>query len=178
MRRDRQARRPDSDEAEFRAFVARFSPTLLRAAHLLLRDQGAAEDATQSALLRTFRHWARARTAPEAYSRRVLINLCRNQWRYQNRHPVDASTDERELSISSALDDVDAIDQRLAIEDALAALPDQQREVLVLRFFLDLPVPQTAELLKLPEGTVKSATHRGLAALRKILEPQEVHSGQ
>jgi RNA polymerase sigma factor (sigma-70 family) len=144
----------------------------------LLPDRGAAEDATQSALLRTFRHWDRARRAPEAYSRRVLINLCRNHWRDERRHPIRELADQQEGPVSASLTDVEAVDQRLAIEDALAALPDQQREVLVLRFFLDLAVPQTAELLSLPEGTVKSATHRGLAALRKILEPQEVHSAQ
>jgi RNA polymerase sigma-70 factor (sigma-E family) len=158
--------------------VEQFSPALLRAACLLLRDSAAAEDVTQSALLRTFRHWDRARTAPEAYSRRVLINLCRNHWRDERRHPVSEFANQHEWSASASPTDVEAVDQRLAIEDALAALPDQQREVLVLRFFLDLAVPQTAELLSLPEGTVKSATHRGLAALRKILEPQEVHGGQ
>jgi RNA polymerase sigma-70 factor (sigma-E family) len=158
--------------------VEQFSPALLRAACLLLRDSAAAEDVTQSALLRTFRHWDRARRAPEAYSRRVLVNLCRNHWRDERRHPVGELADEHEGSDVASLSDVEAVDQRLAIEDALAALPDQQREVLVLRFFLDLAVPQTAELLSLPEGTVKSATHRGLAALRKILEPQEVHGGQ
>jgi RNA polymerase sigma-70 factor (sigma-E family) len=177
VRRERASRQRARDDSEFRAFVTRFSPTLLTAGYLLLRDHDAAEDVTQTALLRTFRHWDRARTAPEAFSRRVLINLCSNQWRYQRRHPIHASTDDHELSESASTTNTGAIDQRLEIEDALSALPDQQREVLVLRFFLDLPVPQTAELLDLPEGTVKSTTHRGLAALRKILEPQEVHSG-
>jgi RNA polymerase sigma factor (sigma-70 family) len=146
--------------------------------YLLLRDQDAAEDALQSALLRTFRRWSRARAAPEAFSQRVLINVCRNYWRHQRRHPIHASTEEHAFA-SSAILERDRIDQRLAIEDALAALPDRQREVLVLRFFLDLSVPQTAQLLKIPEGSVKSATHRGLAALRQLLtdEPQEVHSG-
>lgn len=143
----------------------------------MLRDSGAAEDVTQSALLRTFRHWDRARTAPEAYSRRVLINLCRNHWRDERRHPVGELADRHECPVIASATDVEAVDDRLALDGALAALSDQQREVLVLRFFLDLAVPQTAELLSLPEGTVKSATHRGLAALRKILEPQEVHSG-
>jgi RNA polymerase sigma-70 factor (sigma-E family) len=172
--------RPRQDESEFSGFVEAFSPTLLRTAYLLLRDRDAAQDATQSALLRTFRRWSRARAAPEAFSQRVLVNVCRNYWRHQRRHPIHGSTDEDSGATSTSVSEGDRVDQRLEVEDALAALPAQQREVLVLRFFLDFSVPHTAQLLRIPEGTVKSTTHRGLHALREILsdEPQEVPSDQ
>jgi RNA polymerase sigma-70 factor (sigma-E family) len=167
-------------ETEFRSFVARYSPALLNTAHLLLRDHDAAEDATQSSLLRTFRRWNRARAAPEAFSQRVLINVCRNYWRHERRHPIHASTDQEPTAASPSISESERVDQRLQVEDALATLPAQQREVLVLRFFLDFSVPQTAQLLQIPEGTVKSATHRGLRALRERLsdQPQEVHDGR
>lgn len=166
-------------EEDFRRFVARYSPTLLNTAHLLLRDRDAAQDATQSALLRTFRRWNRARLAPEAFSQRVLINVCRNHWRHQRRHPTHALTDQEPLTFGPRVSESDQIHQRLEVEEALAVLPAQQREVVVLRFFLDFSVPQTAELLQIPEGTVKSATHRALRALRECLsQPQEVSDGR
>lgn len=169
--------RLEREEAEFRSFVASFSPTLLRTAYLLLHDRDAAEDATQSALLRTFRRWSRARSAAEAYNHRVLVNVCRNHWRHQQRHPIHATTDDQPVAAATVVAQEDRADQRLVIEEALAELPAQQREVLVLRFFVDLSVPETTQLLQIPEGTVKSATHRDLGALRKLLsdETQEVH---
>jgi RNA polymerase sigma-70 factor (sigma-E family) len=165
------------DEAEFREFAAGFSPTLVRAAYLLLGDRDAAEDAVQTVLLRTLRRWGAARSAPEAYSRRVLVNVCRDRWRDLRRHPVSALDDPgaRELGVSP----LDGVAQRLAVQEGLAALNSHQREVLVLRFFLDLSVAQTATLLEIPEGTVKSATSRGLAELRDLLtdQPEEVRHG-
>jgi RNA polymerase sigma-70 factor (sigma-E family) len=165
------------DKADFRGFVSAFSPTLLRAAYLLLRDRDAAEDAVQTTLLRTFRRWGRAKSAPEAYSRRVLVNVCRDDRRHQRRHPVQTASEGHEAP-DAAVWPTERVEQRLVLEHALGALSAQQREVLVLRFFLDLSVPQTAELLDMPEGTVKSATHRGLSQLRELLSDQphtEVH---
>jgi RNA polymerase sigma-70 factor (sigma-E family) len=164
--------RRNRDEAEFREFVGRVSPTLLRTAYLLLRDRDAAEDAVQTALLRALRRWDRARENPAAYTHRVLVNVCRNHWRHQRRHPVAALTDEPEITASAGLLDSEGVDQRLVLADALAELPARQREVLVLRFFLDLSVPDTAQLLLIPEGTVKSVTSRGLDALRQLLSEE------
>jgi RNA polymerase sigma-70 factor (sigma-E family) len=183
MRRDSGLRkcpsRRRSEDSEFREFVAEFSPTLIRAAVLLLGDGGAAEDAVQLTLLRTFKHWRRARFGPEAYSRRVLINVCHDHQRHQRRHPVSELSDEVG-QITSDEDEATRIGRRILVESALADLPAQQRETLVVRFFLDLSVSQTADLLGVPEGTVKSATHRGLEALRRALidHDQEVRNGQ
>ncbi|MGI8714530.1 MAG: sigma-70 family RNA polymerase sigma factor [Solirubrobacteraceae bacterium] len=165
------------DEAEFRAFVERFSPTLLRAAFLLLRDRGAAEDAVQTALERTYRRWSAARRAPEPYSRQVLVNVCRNHWRTRARHPeepVGASLPALDPVVSEGL----AVDERLTLDGLLAELSPSQRAVLVLRFYLDLSVAETATLLQIAEGTVKSTTHRAIDRLRNSLDehPQEVSS--
>lgn len=167
-----------AEESEFREFVAAFSPTLTRVAFLLLGDRDAVEDAVQLALLRTFKHWQRARLGPEAYSRRVLINLCHDHQRHQRRHPVAQLSNEA-AGTAAGENESARIDRRVLLESALADLPGQQREILVLRFFLDLSVSQTADLLELPEGTVKSATHRGLEALRRALldHHREVRSG-
>ena len=161
-------RRTGSDEETFRRFVAGFSPTLLRAAFLLLRDRGAAEDALQSTLLRTYRRWRHARVAPEAYSQKVLVNVCRDYWRYQRRHPAAESLDEVEIR-EAATETWERVQERQALEELLGELTRQQREVVVLRFYLDLSVAETAELLGIAEGTVKSSAHRGLAQLRGLL---------
>lgn len=159
-----------SHEEEFRTFAARSLPSLLRAAYALLRDVDLAEDAVQGTLLRVFRHWNDARIAPEAYSRQTLINVCRDHWRRQRRRPQEVLSGE-----AGATDTVrsfsDQLEQRDALDRALAELPQQQREVLVLRFVFDLSVAETAELLRLPEGTVKSSVHRGLHHMRDVLDP-------
>jgi RNA polymerase sigma-70 factor (sigma-E family) len=164
----------DVAEADaFRAFVAGYSPTLLRAALLLLRDRAAAEDVVQSTLLRTFRRWKRAREAPEAYSQKVLVNLCHDHWRHRRRHPESDTLEHGEQVPAPQVDLTDRLAQRQALERAMANLTSRQREVLVLRFFLDLSVAETAERLRIPEGTVKSCAHRGLAHLRDSLPMPE-----
>jgi len=157
-----------SESEAFRAFVAAYAPTLLRAAYLLVRDRGAAEDIVQSTLLRTFRRWRRAQADPEAYSQRVMVNLCHDHWRHQRRHPEPETLEPEDLPASPA-DPTDQLLQRQALEQAMDNLPTQQREVLILRFFLDLSVTETAERLGIAEGTVKSSAHRGLAQLRDLL---------
>lgn len=153
---------------EFRQFATGFLPTLLRAAYLLMGDLDLAEDAAQATMLRVFRHWDRARAAPEAYSRTALVSVCRDYWRRQHRRPQEvaeeeATTDDRTISFS------EDVDRREALSQALSSLPSVQREVLVLRYFLDCSVERTAELLGMPPGTVKSSTSRGLQQLRRLL---------
>jgi len=153
---------------EFRQFAVAFTPTLLRGAYFLLRDLDLAEDAVQSTMLRTSQRWDRAKAAPEAYSRKVLINVCREHWRRESRRPQEGPmTDETGERRTASF--TDQVQQREALDQALGTLTSPQREVLILRFFFDLSVVQTAELLEIAEGTVKSATHRGLAQLRELL---------
>lgn len=145
---------------------------LLKVAYVLLADIDQAEDAVQETLMRVFPHWTDARMAPEAYSRRTLINVCRDHWRRQGRRPREILGGAPGAADGSSSFS-DKVELRDAIVQALAELPQQQREVLVLRFMLDLSVAQTAELLAMPEGTVKSSVHRGLGQLRDLLEPPE-----
>ena len=159
-------------DEEFRQFAARFLPTLLKGAYLLMRDIDLAEDVVQGTMLSVFRHWDQARAAPEAYSRQTLINVCRDQWRRQKRRPQETSLGDANV-IDTAASFSDALGERDALKQALDALRQQQREVLLLRFFFDLSVTETAGMLDIPEGTVKSAAHRGLQELRELLSPPE-----
>ena len=156
-------------DPSFDAFVADRSTALLRAAYLLTGDRGYAEDLLQTALLRVFRHWSRARAAPEAYARQVLVNLSRDRLRRMFRRPREIPLPDNPELLRGTDSGVERATERRAMVQALAALPVRQREVLVLRFFADLTVEQTATALGCSTGTVKSYTSRALARLRDVL---------
>jgi RNA polymerase sigma factor (sigma-70 family) len=122
----------------------------------------------QATLLRTFRRWKRAQSDPKAYSQRVLVNLCHDHWRHRRRHPEPNPLEQEDLPAAAA-DPTEGFVERQALEQAMGNLSTQQREVLILRFFLDLSVAETAERLGIAEGTVKSSAHRALAQLRDLL---------
>lgn len=170
MRRTRGA--PADREAEFTEFVGTASPRLLRAALVLLDTREEAEDALQLALLRTFRHWDRARQAPEAYSRAVLVNVCRERWRHRFRHPevIGVLTESGSLPVVTSF--AEAVDRRHVLVRVLRRLPAVQREALVFRYLLDATVAETAAALGIAEGTVKSASSRGLDQLRMMLSAE------
>jgi RNA polymerase sigma-70 factor (sigma-E family) len=153
---------------DFDEFVRRSSGSLLRTGYLLAGDRGHAEDLVQEALLRTARRWRVARAAPEAYARRVLVNLARDRWRaLQRRPPEDLVAEARR---GAALDDpAGGSADRHLIAAGLRLLPPQQRAVAVLRLWEGMPVAETAQLLGLSEGTVKSYTARAVAHLRELL---------
>lgn len=161
---------------EFDDFVRARSPRLLRVAYALVGDHGHAEDMLQTALLRTARHWPAARRAPEAYARQVLLNLTRDRRRWLSRRPRETVLAEQ----GGADRPVDALAEQVGEQQslikALAGLPRGQRQVIVLRFLEDLSVVETAELLGVSQGTVKSYTSRALASLRGVLsDPPVTH---
>jgi RNA polymerase sigma-70 factor (sigma-E family) len=154
-------------EPTFEEFVAARSQALLRSAYLLTGDAGKAEDLLQTALAKTWRHWDRANQSGhgEAYVRRVLYTTYASWWRRRWRGEVPTA----ELPEKS--DTKDAYSQaaeRATLMCALAELPRGQRAVLVLRFFEDRTEAETAKLLAISVGTVKSQTARALAQLRTL----------
>ena len=154
---------------EFEDFVRDRSAVLLRTAYALVGDYGHAEDMLQTALLRTARRWSNARSAPEAYARQVLVNLCRDRVRWLRRRPPESVLAEG-AEQSRVVDEVaDQIGERRLVIQALRGLPAGQRHVVVLRFLEDLSVAETAELLGISQGTVKSYTSRALSSLRITL---------
>jgi len=159
---------PRQQEADFERFVQDCSSKLLRTAYLLSGDRGHAEDIVQTALLRTARRWRRARALPEAYARRVVVNLAKDRRRSLSRRPA-----EMRLEYDVPLASVDTLVDRDALLRATRRLPPGQRAVLVLRFFDDLSVAETADALGISTGTVKSQTSRALERLRAALTPKE-----
>jgi RNA polymerase sigma-70 factor (sigma-E family) len=164
--------RPWELPPSFDDFVTAGSPGLLRIAYLLTGDRGAAEDLLQVALVRVARRWDSAREAPDAYAHRVLVNLSHDRRRRLHRRvreaPLVKGDEQRPLPGDVAQEVVD----RSAVISVIQGLPARQREVVVLRFFADLSVSETATAIGASQGTVKTHTHRALAALREVLTDQ------
>jgi RNA polymerase sigma-70 factor (sigma-E family) len=154
-------------EEEFREFVAARSAALLRTAYLLSGDWATAEDLLQTALTKTYLAWKRLGEieAVEPYARRVLINTAMSWWRrrWHGEHPTEV------LPERAVPDGHDARLDRDEIWRCVQTLPARQRAVLVLRFYEDLSEAQTAHLLGVSVGTVKSQCARALGSLRRRL---------
>ena len=149
------------------------SASLLRTAYLLTGDRGHAEDLLQTTLLRVAWRWSAASEQPEAYARRVLLNLSRDRWRHLSRRVQERQRDD--IPQLPSADPTDRVVEQESLTRVLRLLPTRQREVIVLRFYVDLTIADTATALGCSEGTVKSYTNRALARLRELLnEPQEV----
>ena len=128
---------------------------LVRVAVLVGADRSVADELVQDAFVAAHRTWDGVRD-PLAYLRRTVVNRCHSWGRRQ--------TLERERRPAPAPDATLGADE---LWDALATLPDRQRTAIVARFYLDLPDPDIADLLGCRPATVRTAIHRGLAALRQ-----------
>jgi RNA polymerase sigma-70 factor (sigma-E family) len=151
-----------SDVAAYREYVKARLETLRRTAYLLCGDWHTADDLVSVALMKLFRHWRRVSAMDniDAYTRRMVLNAWlderRRPWR-RERSTTDVP-DRQVVGPDSA--------QRLALLAYLDELPPRRRAVLVLRYFCDLSVEETAEALSCSTGTVKSQTSRALDTLR------------
>ncbi len=173
------SRAQDRRRQEFEDFVGTASTSLLRAGFLLTGDRATAEDLLQTTLLRTFVHWTKASQSPRAYANQVLLNLARDRGRQQVRRRTSTTGDMESLVERLASDTSDQAEgpvgqlvERQTMLRALDSLPDRQREVVVLRFYMDMSVSETADILRIPEGTVKSTVSRAIERLREIFEPE------
>jgi RNA polymerase sigma-70 factor (sigma-E family) len=161
-------------DKEFTAFVEEHADALLRTAHFLTGDRWLAEDLVQLALTKTYTAWPAARgKVPYAYARKALLSCHTDLWR--GRRWREESTAPEDLHTSGSAGDTEsrpgadpaqAVVDRDAVNRALARLTPRERAVLVLRYGEDLSEKETARLLKITVGTVKSLTFRALAKLR------------
>jgi len=151
-------------------FEAHYRP-VLRLAVLLVGDQETAEDLVADAYARVYVKWRRGGvTDVEAYLRRSVVNAVKSMWR---RRTVGRRV---ERLVTQATFDADPraletiVVERNELLTALAALPPGQRQCVVLRYYQDLSEAQTAALIGVAIGTVKSQTAKGLARLASIME--------
>ncbi len=157
------------DEQEFAEYFEARLDAVRRTAFLLCGDWHRADDLAQTAFVALHRRWrkVRDRGALDAYVRRTvvraMIDESRRPWRRER------YVEEMPEPPQSGAEIGERVATRTALVDGLRRVPPRQRAVLVLRFLEGLDVSATAEALKCSEGTVKSQTARGLAALREAL---------
>jgi RNA polymerase sigma-70 factor (sigma-E family) len=152
--------------ATFDAFVLARSSRLLRTCYLLTHDHALAEDLLQTALAKAWLAWSRLGDEPEAYVRRIIVNEFTSAWRRKWRGEVPTDRIPEPRGSGPDGDASGVVDERARLLAALARLPRRQRAVVVLRFYEDLSEEQTAALLGVSVGTVKSSASRALAAMR------------
>src|SRR5207249_4697896 len=134
-----------------------------RVAYRVLGSREDAEDAAQEALIRTGLAWRRAQQHAEAWVAKVAGGVAIDVWRRRQRHPDPPPP--------ASGDALAAVEERATLNRALLALPRRQREVVVLRYLADMPEAMVAAGLGCSAGAVKQHANRGLAALRRRLEP-------
>ena len=155
-------------DEEFVQYVRARQHRLLRAAWLVCGDAHQAEDLVQGTLVKLASRWDKVRGEnPDAHVRRILYRDAVSAWRKTRRESLSPLPDLPRAPADA--DRARQVMQRVDLERALAALTAKQRAVLVLRFFEDRSEADTAEVLGVSVGTVKSQTHVALARLRDLL---------
>jgi len=163
-------------DREFTDYVGARSGWLRRIAFLLCQDWDHSDDLVQAAFTSLYVHWARICGADhlDAYTRTILVRVYLGEQRSGWARKVTLAAWLPE-EISEGADQEAALDVRAA----LAALPARQRATIVLRYYCDLNIDQTATALGCSSGTVKSQTSKGLVALRQALEqPAAARTGR
>jgi RNA polymerase sigma-70 factor, ECF subfamily len=146
---------------DFAEHFERTGPALVRLCYLATLDREAAADAAQEALARAWRDWDRVSAPgsdPAAWTRTVALNLCRSRWRTLARQ---ARLGPRAWTVTTRPDDLPDLDLR----EALARLPQRQREAVVLHYWADLDIAACAAAMGVTSGSVK----RHLARAREHL---------
>jgi len=162
----------NGDHEAFTQLVSASAGRLYSAAKLILRDPDRAQDAVQEACVLAWRH-VRALRDPEAWDAwlyRLTVRACYRLARTTRRRDlaeIHLATDEDGLPADSDFPMQVAERDRLSRE--LGRLTVEQRAVMVLHFYLDLPLTEVADILDIPAGTAKSRLHRGLGTLRAAM---------
>jgi RNA polymerase sigma-70 factor (sigma-E family) len=152
----------DEPRPDFADWVASRQHRLLRTAYLMTGDLHRAEDLLQEAFIKVGARWTGLRDGnPDAYVRTILYRDNVSWWRRRRESPVaqvrDVATNRHD----------DKTERGIVVRNALAGLTAKQRAVLVLRYFDDLSERDTAEILGVSVGTVKSQTSAALTRLRE-----------
>ncbi|GAA3286375.1 SigE family RNA polymerase sigma factor [Dactylosporangium vinaceum] len=162
--------RPDL-EHDYTQYVTARLPRLHRVAYQLVGDPHRADDAVQDALTTLYQKWARVREVAnlDAYVHTMVVRAAladrRRLW-------SKVLLWDRPPDAVRAADGPD-VERHVVLRDALRAIPEGQRTVLVLRFLCDLSVEEVAAVLGRSEGTVKSQTSHGIRALRRLLHVED-----
>ena len=154
------------EPVDFEAFCLRQNPALIRFLTLYCGDVETAQDLTQETLARAWVHWRKVQRMdrPDLWAKRVALNMANSRFRHRR-------VERRAIHqfVSDPLLAGPDLGDRLLVRTALSTLTPRQRTAILLRFFEDLSVSQTGELMACSDGTVKKLTARGLAVLRAVI---------
>lgn len=165
----------NDDEGDFADYAAGALARLRRVAFLLCQDWHRADDLTQNALTRLYTHWRRARTVEnlDAYVGTILLNAFLSEQRTAWWRRTSVRPEPGESLPRAADDDGAHVEELLDLRAALRTLAPRKRAVVVLRYYCDYSVEQTAQILGCSAGTVKSQTSKALAQLKDRDRPGE-----
>jgi len=160
------------DHDAFATLVRAAITRLDTAARLILRDPELARDAVQDGLIRAWRDLRRLREPErfDAWLYRLTVNACLDQARRRHRRPIEVEITP--LDTPSAPDSAAALADRELVDSVLRRLDDRGRAIVVLHYYLGLPLTEVAAALGVPVGTVKSRLHRALGEMRTGLETE------
>ena len=160
-----------ADEALEQLYAAHWRQ-LVRLSVLLVRDVGTAEEVVQDAFVAVHARWSKLRETDLAlaYLRQAVVNRSRSALRHRAVVSRHLARESAPADVPGADQDALASDRRTAVLDAMRELPQRQREVLALRYYLDLSEADIADALGISRGAVKSHASRGAAALRALLQ--------
>jgi len=157
------------DHEAFETLAMAAGDRLYAIAYLILHDRQRAEDAVQEALVHAWRELPGLRDPDrfDAWLHRLIVNSCADEGRHQRRW----STEVRMIRSEPTTEDgATSLADRDQLERGFRRLKPEQRTVVVLHFYVGLPVPEIAETLGIPAGTVKSRLHYATETLRAALE--------
>ena len=162
----------ETDEELFRDYAANRLVSLRRLGYLICGDWHLAEDAVSTVMAKVYVSWSKIQRVEsiDAYVRRMLVRAIvderRRPWRRElpAEHPL-----VEHPSYGASRSTTEQTHDRLVLCEALSRMPARRRAVLVLRYFEELSVEETAAAMDCSPGTVKSQTARALAALRELL---------
>lgn len=152
-------------DADFSAYLQARQPALLRTAWALTGNPHDAQDLVQNALAKLYLSWdtVRDRESLDGFVRRIMVNENTSLWRRAWKRREHSSDDLPETAVHDSYDD----GRSRALWEFVQSLPRKQRAVVVLRYYEELSEAETAEVLGISVGTVKSQASRALAALRE-----------
>lgn len=161
------------DALDFEAFCHAQHSRLVRTLTLYCGNQEIARELAQEALMRAFAHWRKVRRldSPGAWLNRVAINLANSHFR---RKAAERRANQTVASRGEGVHHDADSSVSITLRAAVAALPARQRAALVLRYFADLSIHQTADLLSCEAGTVKKLTARAIENLRRVPELEDL----
>jgi len=170
----------NGDPEAARTLTLRLAPLALRLAARMLGDRTEAEDVAQEAMLRLWRvapDWRQGEAKVSTWLYRVTSNLCTDRLRRRGRSVALDAVAEPEDGRPGAVAGLIEADRAAALEAALAALPDRQRQAVVLRHLEGLTNPEIAEIMEIGVEAVESLTARGKRALTAALSGRREELG-